>query len=218
LSITLRQLSILIGVRVQHLCFVNIDKEKTKQKNMTRLTALSPENATGKTKDLFTAINGKLGMVPNMMRTMGNSSAVLEGYLNLSGSLGHGTLGAKLGELIALTVAEANACDYCLSAHTFIGEKLAGIDTQSLASAREAKSNQPKTQAALTFALALVNKKGSVSDADVKAVKDAGFTEGEVSEIIGHVALNIFTNYLNKTANTQIDFPVVKAFEAVDAN
>ncbi len=122
---------------------------------MTRLTALSPENATGKTKDLFTAINGKLGMVPNMMRTMGNSSAVLEGYLNLSGALGHGTLGVKLGELIALAVAEANACDYCLSAHSFIGEKLAGIDTSSLSLAREGKNNQPKFEAALTFALAL---------------------------------------------------------------
>ncbi|MFM8911705.1 MAG: carboxymuconolactone decarboxylase family protein [Flammeovirgaceae bacterium] len=184
---------------------------------MTRLTALSPENATGKTKELFTAINGKLGMVPNMMRTMGNSSAVLEGYLNLSGALSHGTLGVKLGALIALTVAEANACDYCLSAHSFIGEKLANVDVTSLSLAREAKSNQPKIQAALTFALALVSKRGSVSDEDVKAVKDAGFSEGEVGEIVAHVALNIFTNYLNKTANTQIDFPVVRAFATTEA-
>lgn len=180
---------------------------------MTRLTALSPEAATGKTKELFTAINGKLGMVPNMMRTMGNSSAVLDGYLGLSGALSHGTLGAKVGELIAMTVAEANACDYCLSAHSFIGEKLANIDVASIALAREGKSNQAKIQAALTFALALVNKRGSVSDADLKAVKEAGYTEGEVGEIIAHVALNIFTNYLNKTANTHIDFPVVRAFE-----
>lgn len=180
---------------------------------MTRLNALNPDNASGKTKELFTAINGKLGMVPNMMRTMGNSSAVLEGYLNLSGALGHGTLGAKLGELIALTVAEANACNYCLSAHSFIGEKLVGVDVNSLSQAREAKGNTPKIQAALTFALQLVNKRGSVSDADIKAVKAAGYTEGEVGEIIAHVALNIFTNYLNKTANTDIDFPVVNAYE-----
>jgi uncharacterized peroxidase-related enzyme len=180
---------------------------------MTRLNALNPDNASGKTKELFTAINGKLGMVPNMMRTMGNSSAVLEGYLNLSGALGHGTLGAKLGELIALTVAEANACNYCLSAHSFIGEKLVGVDVNSLSQAREAKSNAPKIQAALTFALQLVNKRGSVTDADIKAVKAAGYTEGEVGEIIAHVALNIFTNYLNKTANTDIDFPVVNAYE-----
>ncbi|MBL7846243.1 MAG: carboxymuconolactone decarboxylase family protein [Cyclobacteriaceae bacterium] len=182
---------------------------------MTRLQALSPEQASGKTKELFNGIQGKLGMVPNMMRTMGNSSAVLEGYLQLSGALGHGTLGAKTGELIALAVAESNACDYCLSAHSFIGEKLVGIDIPSLTAAREGKSNNPKTDAALKFARALVAKRGSVTDADVAAVKAAGYTDGEVGEIVAHVALNIFTNYLNKTAQTTIDFPVVTAHEEV---
>ena len=184
---------------------------------MTRLKALSPEAASGKTKELFNAIQGKLGMVPNMMRTMGNSSAVLEGYLNLSGALGHGTLGAKTGELIALAVAEANACDYCLSAHSFIGEKLVGIDTASLTSAREGKNGNSKIEAALTFAKALVASRGSVVDADVIAVKAAGYTDGEVGEIVAHVALNIFTNYLNRTAQTEIDFPVVSAYANVKA-
>jgi len=184
---------------------------------MTRLKALSPDDASGKTKELFNAIQGKLGMVPNMMRTMGNSSAVLEGYLNLSGALNHGTLGTKTGELIALAVAESNTCDYCLSAHSFIGEKLVGIDTHSLSSAREGKNSNAKTEAALKFAQQLVRKRGSVSDTDVNAVKAAGYTDGEVGEIVAHVALNIFTNYLNKTANTEIDFPVVKTFETVGA-
>lgn len=182
---------------------------------MTRLHAVSPEKATGKTKELFNGIQSKLGMVPNMMRTMGNSSAVLEGYLQLSGALGHGTLGAKTGELIALVVAETNACDYCLSAHSFIGEKLVGIDTPSLTAAREGKSGNTKTEAALKFAQALVTKRGSVNDADVNAVKAAGYSDGEVGEIVAHVALNILTNYLNKTAQTDIDFPVVTAHEEV---
>ncbi|WP_278019630.1 carboxymuconolactone decarboxylase family protein [Flavobacterium ginsengisoli] len=95
---------------------------------MTRLTALNPEEVTGKTKDLFNAVQAKLGVVPNMMRTMGNSPAVLEGYLNLSGALSHGKLSAKTGELIALAVSESNSCDYCLAAHTFIGEKLVKAD------------------------------------------------------------------------------------------
>lgn len=184
---------------------------------MTRLKALSPDNAMGKTKELFNAIEKKLGMVPNMMRTMGNSSAVLEGYLNLSGALAHGTLGAKTGELIALAVAEKNACDYCLSAHSFIGEKLVGIDQASLTSAREGVSDNVKIDAALKFSQALVNKKGSVNDSDIQAVQAAGYTEGEVGEIVAHVALNILTNYLNKTANTEIDFPVVNAYTAVHA-
>jgi uncharacterized peroxidase-related enzyme len=184
---------------------------------MTRLKALRPEDATGKTKELFNGVQSKLGMVPNMMRTMGNSSAVLEGYLNLSGALGHGTLGAKTGELIALAVAESNTCDYCLSAHSFIGEKLVGIDTPSLTAAREGNNSHTKTDAALKFAQALVTKRGSVNDADVNTVKAAGYSDGEVGEIVAHVALNILTNYLNKTAQTDIDFPEVNAFKKVAA-
>jgi uncharacterized peroxidase-related enzyme len=180
---------------------------------MTRLTALNPDQTTGKTKELFNAIQGKLGMVPNMMRTMGNSSAFLEGYLNLSAALGGGTLGAKTGELIALAVAESNACDYCLSAHTYIGANLVKVDAATLEAARNGNASDPKTAAILKFVKNVVGKRGKVSDADVDAVIAAGVTEGQVGEIIGHVALNVLTNYFNNTANTQIDFPVVTAHE-----
>ena len=182
---------------------------------MTRLKALSPDDASGKTKELFNAIQGKLGMVPNMMRTMGNSSAFLEGYLNLSGALDSGKLGSKTGELIALAVAESNACNYCLSAHTYIGANLLKIDAETLTASRSAKSADAKTTAILKFAKVLVSKNGLVNDADVTIVKAAGVTEGEVAEIVGHVALNILTNYLNNTANTEIDFPVVEAYSTV---
>lgn len=178
---------------------------------MNRLQALNPSTTTGKSKQLFDGVQAKLGMVPNMMRTMGNSPAVLEGYLNLSGALSRGKLGAKLGELIALTVSEANECDYCLSAHSFIGEKLVKINRTELEAAREGRNNNPKVQAALLFALALVEKAGRVSDQDVQLVKDAGYSEGEISEIVAHVALNTLTNYFNNTANTTIDFPVLEA-------
>ncbi|ASU35407.1 carboxymuconolactone decarboxylase family protein [Mucilaginibacter xinganensis] len=178
---------------------------------MTRLKAISPDEATGKTKELFDAIHGKLGMVPNMMRTMGNSPALLEGYLNLSGALSHGKLGAKTGELLALAVSEQNNCDYCLSAHSFIGEKLVHIDTNTLQNARNANAADAKTDAILKFATVLLNKQGLVNDADVDTVKAAGLTDGEIGEIVGHVALNVLTNYFNNTANTSIDFPVVHA-------
>ena len=178
---------------------------------MTRLTALDPKEATGRSKELFDGIQAKLGMVPNMMRTMGNSAAVLEGYLNLSDALGKGSLGGKLGELIALAVAESNACNYCLSAHSFIGEKLVKIDTDSLSQAREGKNSDAKIEAALTFAKALVQKGGRVANEDVQAVKEAGYTDGQVGEIVAHVALNVLTNYFNNTAETEIDFPVVEA-------
>ena len=180
---------------------------------MKRLNAISPDHASGKTKELFNAINSKFGVVPNMMRTMGNSSAFLEGYLNLSGALGGGTLGVKISALIALTVAEANACNYCLSAHTYLGTNLAKLDSEAMEAARFGTSKDPKTNAILKFAQALVAKRGHVNDADVATVKAAGITEGEVGEIVGHVALNTLTNYFNNTANTEIDFPVVEAHE-----
>jgi uncharacterized peroxidase-related enzyme len=184
---------------------------------MARLKALSPDEATGKSKELFTAIQGKLGVVPNMMRTMGNSPALLEGYLNFSGALAHGKLGSKTGELLAMAVSEKNNCDYCLSAHTYIGEKLAHIDASALNDARSANSTDTKTDAALKFATVLTAKQGLVNDADVAAVKAAGFTDGEIGEIVGHVALNVLTNYFNNTAKTDIDFPVVNAYNSVEA-
>jgi uncharacterized peroxidase-related enzyme len=197
--------------RPAHFCVVNEDKVKIKK--MSRLTALNPETTTGKSKDLFNAIQGKLGMVPNMMRTMGNSPAVLNGYLSFSGALGAGVLGGKVGELIALTVANANSCDYCNAAHSFIGEKLVHIDTNSIAGAREGKSADVKIQAALDFSRILVEKKGLVNDADVTALKTAGYDDAGIAEIIAHVALNIFTNYFNNTAKVVVDFPEVALVE-----
>ena len=179
---------------------------------MTRLQPLDPATATGKTKELFNAVQSKLGSVPNMMRTMANSTAVLEGYLNLSGALSKGAINARTGELLALAISESNSCDYCLAAHNFIGEKLLKTDVTVLESARKGESNDPKTQAILQFAKTLVSKNGLVNTEDVNAAKNAGLSDAEISETVAHVALNVLTNYFNNTANTEIDFPVaVKA-------
>lgn len=177
---------------------------------MPRLKALDPETTTGKSKDLFNAVQGKLGMVPNMMRTMGNSPAVLNGYLAFNAALAESGLGVKLGELIALTVANANRCDYCNAAHSFIGEKLVHIDTISIADAREGKSPDLKIQAALDFARVLIEKKGLVTDADVTAIAHAGYDDAGVAEIVAHVGLNLLTNYFNNTAQVTVDFPEVE--------
>jgi uncharacterized peroxidase-related enzyme len=180
---------------------------------MTRLTALNPEEVTGKTKDLFNAVQAKLGVVPNMMRTMGNSPAVLEGYLNLSGALSHGKLSARTGELIALAVSESNSCDYCVAAHTFIGGKLLKTDEQVLQAARTGNSADSKTEAILQFAKTLINKGGLVNNEDVDTLKIAGVSDAELAETVAHVALNVLTNYFNNTANTEIDFPAVPSLE-----
>lgn len=176
---------------------------------MTRLTALNPEEVTGKTKDLFNAVQAKLGVVPNMMRTMGNSPAVLEGYLNLSGALSHGKLSAKTGELIALAVSESNSCDYCLAAHTYIGEKLVKADPAVLHAARTGNSTDTKTEAILQLAKTLISKNGLVNDEDVNKAKNAGISDAEIAETVAHTALNVLTNYFNNLANTEIDFPTV---------
>lgn len=176
---------------------------------MTRLQALNPDTATGKTKELFNAVQGKLGLVPNMMRTMGNSDAVLEGYLNLSGALSKGKLSSRTGELIALAVSESNACDYCLAAHTFIGDKLLKTEVSVLEAARLGESADSKTQAILQLAKTLIAKNGRVNDLDVNSAKQAGVTDTEIAETIAHVALNVLTNYFNNTANTEVDFPAV---------
>jgi uncharacterized peroxidase-related enzyme len=142
---------------------------------------------------------------------MGNSDAVLEGYLNLSGALSKGRLTARTGELIALAVSQSNSCNYCLAAHTFIGEQLLKTDLTVLQAARTGQSSDAKTQAILQLAKVLVSKNGLVTDADVDAAKTAGVSDAEIAETVAHVALNVLTNYFNNTANTTVDFPAVPA-------
>jgi uncharacterized peroxidase-related enzyme len=182
---------------------------KWRKTKMSRITAIDPAKATSKTKELLDSVKNKLGLIPNMTRTMAQSSAVLEAYLNFSGALAGGKLDAKLREQLALISAETNRCSYCASAHTAIS-KMVGLGEDAIWSARKGHSPDPKTNAALKFARAVIDKRGEASDADIQAAKDAGFSEGEIGEIIANVALNIFTNYFNIVAQTEIDFPKVQ--------
>ncbi|HTQ41070.1 MAG TPA: carboxymuconolactone decarboxylase family protein [Pirellulales bacterium] len=175
---------------------------------MQRIQAVPADQVTPKAKELLEGVQKKLGMTPNMMKTMANSAAVLEGYLSLSGALGHGVLPAKLREQLALAIAEENACSYCRAAHSAIG-KMVGLNPEAILDARRGSSQDAKTQAALQFARIVTQKKGHVSDADLVEVRKAGYNDGEIGEIIAHVALNVFTNYFNETASTEIDFPKV---------
>jgi uncharacterized peroxidase-related enzyme len=176
---------------------------------MSRITAINPSEATGKVKELLDAVQAKLGVTPNMVRTMAQSSAVLEAYINFSNALSKGKLNAKVREQIALVSAEANQCGYCAAAHTAIG-KMVGLNEDAILAAREAYAEDAKTDAALKFARAIVENRGAVSDADLQTVKNAGFSESEIAEVIANVALNIFTNYFNEAAKTEIDFPRVE--------
>jgi uncharacterized peroxidase-related enzyme len=177
---------------------------------MSRITAIDPTTATGQTAELFTTVKSKLGIVPNLMRTFGQSPAALEAYLGFSGALGQGVLPAKVREQIALAVAEANACDYCLAAHSLLG-KGAGLSPDAILAARRGAAVDPKPDALLKFAAAVVETRGLVSDEALAQVRTAGASEAEIIETVAHVALNILTNYTNHVAQTVIDFPKVAA-------
>jgi uncharacterized peroxidase-related enzyme len=177
---------------------------------MTRIKAISPEEATGKTKELFGAVKTKMGMIPNLMKTMGHSPALLEGYLSYNDALANGVLDKQLRELIAVTVGEYNGCQYCVSAHTMIGEKMAGISSEMILAARTGDATSTKFDAALTFVRSVLSQKGAVSDHELAAVKAIGYSDEEVAEIIGHVGLNVLTNFFNNTAQTEVDFPKVE--------
>lgn len=175
---------------------------------MSRLKTIQTAEATGRAKDLLEAVQAKLKITPNMTRVMANSPAVLEGYLSFSGALAGGSLNPKLREQLALEVGEQNQCQYCVSAHAAIG-KMMGLSDEEIDSARDAQSSSPKVAAALSFAHQIVEKQGKATEADMNAVRAAGFTDGEIAEIVAHVALNIFTNYFNNTTDVEVDFPKI---------
>ncbi len=175
---------------------------------MARITIVDPASATGKAADQLKAVNAKLGLTPNMTKVMANSTAALGGYIALSGELGAGSLPAKVREQIAILVAEVNACTYCLSAHSAIGKAL-GLNPAELASARSGDSENGKSAAALRFAQAVLLGKGEVSDDDFDRVRKAGWSDGEIAEIVANVALNVYTNFFNKAFEVDVDFPKV---------
>lgn len=174
---------------------------------MPRIQPLEPGTATGRASELFDAIKSKLGVVPNMMRTMAHSPAVLDAYVSLSGALGKGSLPVKTREAIALAIGQANRCQYCVSAHSVLGGK-AGLSEAEVAAARSGESSDPKTAAALRLALAINGRQGHINDEDLAAARAAGLSDGEIGEVVGAVALNVFTNYFNHVADPEIDFPV----------
>ena len=180
---------------------------------MQRIQKIEAATAPQKTKNIFAAVKAQMGMVPNLVATMAQAPAAVSGYLGLAGALGDGALDRKLREQIAVAVAGANACDYCASAHTLLGRN-AGVAPDEIALNLSGASNDAKTAAALAFAVKIVRERGHISDADLAAVRTAGFSEEEIVEIVAHVAMNIFTNYFNHIAGTEVDFPLIASRRA----
>jgi len=182
---------------------------------MSRIpTPATIEAAPAASRQLLETVKQQLGTAPNLFRLVSNSPAALEGYLSLSGALAKGALPAPTRERIALAVAEINGCSYCLSAHTYLGKNLAKLDDAEITANRNGSSNDAKAEAAVKFALKVARERGHVSEADLRAVKSAGYNDAQVIEMVLHVALNTWTNYINEVAKTDIDFPVLTARQA----
>ncbi len=182
---------------------------------MSRIpTPATIDAAPASARPLLEAVKKQLGVVPNLFRMVATSPAALEGYLGLSGALQKGSLPAQTRERIALSIAQVNGCGYCLAAHAYLGRNLAKLDDAEIAANRNGGSRDPKADAAVRFAAKVARERGHVADSDLQAVRLAGYDDAQIIEIVLHVALNTWTNYVNEVAKTEIDFPAVEALAA----
>ena len=172
---------------------------------MPRIQAIPLESATGKAHDLLTAVKDQLGGVPNIFQTMAQSPTVLEAYLNFNTTLSQGDLPSEIVEQIAITVAGKNQCDYCASVHTTLGQD-AGIASDELHRNLSGNSADSKTQSVLIFCREIIENRGDVDDSSLNALRTAGYSDSQILEIIAHIAVNTFTNYFNRVAQTTVDF------------
>ena len=180
---------------------------------MPNIRPIDVAGATGQTAKSLAGIKAKLGTVPNMFATLAHAPGALDFYLQGSDALGRGSFTARQRELIALAVADANACGYCLAAHTAIGG-LVGLKPDEMEAAREGRSASPRDAALVALSRRIVATKGNLEAADLSTARSAGLGDADILETIAVVALNIFTNYVNHIAGTEVDFPAVAVRKA----
>jgi uncharacterized peroxidase-related enzyme len=180
---------------------------------VSTLPQIEPADATGPTAALLTQVQKTLGSVPNMTKAMANSPALLKGYLALSAALSGGVIPAAVRERLAIATAEYNRCEYCLSAHTYIGANIAKIDAAELERARHAESSDPHIVALLALSDAIARGRGTVDDTALSNARAAGVTDAEIAEVVGNLALNVLTNYFNILADVDNEWPVVTPHE-----
>ena len=176
---------------------------------MSTIVPIDPATASGEAAQLLAQVHKTLGLTPNMTKVMANSPALLKGYLALSGALGGGVLPAGVREQLAIATAEYNGCEYCLSAHTYIGANIAKVDAGELEKARTGHSDDVHTAALLALSDAVARGHGRVGEVVLGSARSAGVTDAEIGEIVGHLALNVLTNYFNILAGVENDWPVV---------
>ena len=180
---------------------------------MQRLNSVNPQVAQGRTKELLGTVQQAFGMIPNTAKVMANSPAVLDSFLAFNTAMGKVQIGGKLHNQVKLTTSETNSCNYCTSILSAVAPS-AGLSADDILAGRTGNSEDRRTKSALAFANDVLESRGKVSDRQLAAVRDAGFGDAEIVEIVASVVLGCFTNFLNNVADTELDIPQAEPIEA----
>jgi len=182
------------------------DFMKKERHPMPRLNVISPAQTTGPVKQIYDDLTKKMGKVVNIFQGMANSPAALRAYLSMSDALAEGDLSPEDREALYLAVSESNGCHYCVSAHSMVAKSIGVSEDETLA-ARGFHSSNEKRAALLEFVRKVIATKGFVKDQDLEAVRQAGYSDGQIAESIGYIGLATFSNLFNHVHDTTMDFP-----------
>ncbi|MFI9825788.1 carboxymuconolactone decarboxylase family protein [Streptomyces sp. NPDC052013] len=166
---------------------------------MPRLTRLTPDTAAGASRGLLADLVSRHGEIGDMVSTMAHSPAVLDGYLRLSRAMGRAKLDRRISERISIAVQVLQGCGLCLDAHMRAARAL-GVDEEEIERARAGTSADPATAAIVTLALQIYREPTSITDEQVTALREHGYSDRVIADVVGVVALNILTGAFNLLA------------------
>lgn len=172
---------------------------------MNRFNLIDPSTTTGKVQNLLEKLNENPGVISNLALAMANSPVVLESYIEMGKALAQGILSGRIKVKIALLVAQQNHSLYFISLHTAQAKEM-GLSNREIINARKAISINLKECAALKFASAMIAYRGNLSDVEFNSIRQAGFSDQEITEIVGQVILHIFVNYFNNLTQPNSNF------------
>jgi uncharacterized peroxidase-related enzyme len=181
---------------------------------MSRLKTVGPEEATGDVKRIFDGFQKEFGMVPNLIRALGNSPVALKAYVTLDSLISEGGLSPAEREIVRLVVSEVNRCRYCVAAHTLAGRAV-GLNEDDVLAARRGHSNNQRHAALAAFAKAVVEKKGFVDDGEIERFRAVGYSDNEIGEVVAIIGQKTISNFFNHIHETELDFPAAVELETV---
>ncbi|MFF4082550.1 carboxymuconolactone decarboxylase family protein [Streptomyces sp. NPDC001777] len=166
---------------------------------MPRLTRLTPDTAVGASRDLLADLVSRHGQVGDMVSTMAHSPAVLGGYLQLSRAMGRAKLDRGISERISIAVQALQGCGLCLDAHVGAARAM-GVDEEEIERARTGTSADPAIAAIIALALRVHREPTSITDEQVDALREHGYSDRAIADVVGVVALNVLTGAFNLLA------------------